>query len=128
MRAAREDEGVTLPELAERSGVSLGFLSRVENGGSVPRREKFERLVEVLAHDERQARHLRRNRDRQELADRFGVEEGIAHLVVVLADEHREPGELRRAVERLTPEQQTVLHRELIPGQSADAPTVAPQT
>lgn len=119
LRTARESEGITLPTLAERSGVSLGFLSRVENGGSVPRREKFQKVVDVLARDQTHARQLHRRRDLQELVDRFGLDEGIATLAVVLADERRSAGAIRRAIDLLTQEQATALYTELAEEEAA---------
>jgi len=47
LKRTREYRGLTLPELAERSGVSKGNLSRIERGGDV-QASTLKKLCDVL--------------------------------------------------------------------------------
>lgn len=48
LRRARKDRGLTLVQLAERSGVSQPFLSRVENGSATPSVARLYSIAEAL--------------------------------------------------------------------------------
>jgi len=48
VRAARRDKHLTLAALAERAGVSKGYLSTIENGKSEPTASIIARLSEAL--------------------------------------------------------------------------------
>ena len=48
IRSRRQQEGLTLVELAERSGLSQPFLSQVENGRATPSMESLYRIATAL--------------------------------------------------------------------------------
>lgn len=51
IRALRNDKGLTVGELAEKSGTSASGVSRWENGSRVPNIDVFVRIVQALGAD-----------------------------------------------------------------------------
>lgn len=56
LRTWRRERGLTIEQMAERLGVSVGSLSRIERGEQWPDREFFERMIvetagEITAND-----------------------------------------------------------------------------
>ncbi len=48
IKSVRQHKGMTQPELSEAVGIEQSYLSKLENGKSIPSEELFERLMEVL--------------------------------------------------------------------------------
>lgn len=48
IKSVRQHKGMTQPELAEAVGIEQSYLSKLENGKSIPSEDLFERLLEVL--------------------------------------------------------------------------------
>lgn len=51
LRETRKNKGYTLKELSVKSGVSLSFISDIENGRRTPSAEKAKKLAEALEID-----------------------------------------------------------------------------
>lgn len=48
IRESRKKRGLTLKELSQNSGVSLSFISDIENGRRLPSTEKSKRIADTL--------------------------------------------------------------------------------
>ena len=70
IRTLRQERGLTLRGLAERAGVSPGFLSKIENRQSIPSRENLERLCAALEVPPEQFSQLTRRQPRERLIPR----------------------------------------------------------
>ena len=51
LRLLRQDKGLTQPELAETMGIEQSYLSKLENGKSLPSNDVFNRILDVFSLD-----------------------------------------------------------------------------
>jgi transcriptional regulator with XRE-family HTH domain len=85
LRVARQSAGMTQEDLAEATGTSVDFLSKLERGLNSPSLETLAAVVKALSLDP--ARILQAELgDRRVTADRLALETRAAHLVRDLDD------------------------------------------
>jgi len=98
LKGERTEREVSLIDLHEETGLSTGYLSRIENEQQIPAPRYVEKIASGLDLEDDEVRELLEERDKLALVERFGLDPEVADIAVAL-NERLEPDQRAAVLE-----------------------------